>query len=266
MSADSSLRQRRPGASNSLKTEERDDQESRIPRRRGRSCCGFIGLFMLATCIVICFGLVADALMDGRPMTKDGLLQPLSYLNFAFMRLARDLSRAKSRQRRFNQRYALVPVLLGSEEPLPLGDPDNCAGCIALTREELADYDGRQLADSGEAAPLFLSILGRIYDVSGGRAFYGPGKSYYKLVGKDASRAFCTGCLEPACLISSLEGLSPEQRREADKWVELYEWHDKYKLVGRLRDDPLAPEEEEFLLAEAQEVEARRSYKPFRRR
>jgi predicted heme/steroid binding protein len=187
-------------------------------------------------------------------------------MNFVFMRLARDISRAKSRQRRFNQRYALVPVLLGSEEPLPLGDPDGCVGCIALTRDELADYDGRQLADSGEAAPLLLSILGRIYDVSGGKAFYGPGKAYHKLVGKDASRAFCTGCLEPACLISSLQGLSPEQRREADKWVELYEWHDKYKLVGRLRVDPLAPEEEEFLLSEAQEVEARRSYKPFRRR
>jgi len=129
----------------------------------------------------------------------------VAHLNVVFMRLARDVSRAKSRQRRFNQRFALVPVLLGSEEPLPLGDPDNCVGCIALTREELAEFDGRQLAGSEETAPLYLSITGRIYDVSGGRSFYGPGKSYFKLVGKDASRAYCTGCLEPPCLISSLE-------------------------------------------------------------
>jgi len=48
------------------------------------------------------------------------------------------------------------------------------------------------------------------------------------------------GCLEPECLISSLKGLSDAERSELDKWVELYEHHDKYKLVGRLRPD--APE------------------------
>ena len=40
---------------------------------------------------------------------------------------------------------------------------------------------------------------------------------------------------EQACLISSLHGLTETQTREADRWVELYEHHDKYKLVGSLR-------------------------------
>ena len=52
---------------------------------------------------------------------------------------------------------------------------------------------------------------------------------------KDATRAFCTGCLEPACLIASTRGLSPSQIKEADRWIELYEHHDKYKLVGQIR-------------------------------
>lgn len=241
------------------------EAENAQPRARRCSICLCLAITVIAFATLVFLGLLTDAVLDQRPLTQ-GLVHPFSYLNFVFMRLARDVSRAKSRQRRFNQRYALVPLLLGKEEPLPLGDPDNCVGCITLTREELAEFDGRQLNESGEKAPLFLSILGRIYDVSAGKAFYGPGRSYYKLVGKDASRAFCTGCLEPACLISSLDGLSPEQRREADRWIELYEWHDKYKLVGRLRDDPLAPEEEEWLVAEAQEVESQRTFKPFRKR
>jgi hypothetical protein len=53
--------------------------------------------------------------------------------------------------------------------------------------------------------------------VSAGKAFYGPGRTYHPLTACDASRAFCTGCLEPECLISSLADLTDAQLREADK-------------------------------------------------
>ena len=55
-----------------------------------------------------------SAAVAGRPLTHQGVAQPLSGLNFALMRFARDISRAKARRRRFNQRYALVPLLLGT--------------------------------------------------------------------------------------------------------------------------------------------------------
>jgi hypothetical protein len=142
----------------------------------------------------------------------------------------------------------------------------------------------------------------RTDDVTSGSAFYGPGRSYHKLVGKDATRAFCTGCLEPECLISSVAGLAPSQLREADKWIELYEHHDKYKLIGQVRGEiaEVAEEEGEAVaeaevdsrtpntdsaadaahaaaaaaaaaweheqVERAQEVEGRRRYKPFRPR
>lgn len=121
-------------------------------------------------------------------------------------------------------------------QPLPLADASDIG--IALTAEELAEFDGRFLPDSTERAPLYLAIRERIYDVSAAWAFYGPGKSYHGLVGRDATRAFCTGCLEEVCLISSLHGLTEAQAREADRWVELYEHHDKYHLVGLLREPP----------------------------
>lgn len=172
-----------------------------------------------------------------------------------------------------------MTVMLSHEAPLPLADVDG-EGRVALTAEELAEYDGRKLAGSEERAPLYLSILNRIYDVSAGKAFYGPGRTYHPLTAKDASRAFCTGCLEPECLISSLKDLTAAQLREADKWVELYEHHDKYKLVGRLRennpeasegtegnedsDEMTAEEWEAFRVMRSKEVEGAKKRKIFR--
>ena len=177
--------------------------------------------------------------------------------NFWFMRLFRDVARARARRRRFGQRHALMPLFLGNEEFLPLGDAS--AG-LALTPEELAEFDGRPLPESDERAALLLAIRGRIYDVSAGWSFYGPGKSYHRLVGKDATRAFCTGCLEPACLIPFTAGLAPDQLREADRWIELYEHHDKYKLVGELRELgtrlALGDEVDDFEAAEAADMAA----------
>ena len=203
------------------------------PRRRhGRfAICALVAL--VALCLSLA-AVAASTLAQGRPLTPRSLS---ATVNFGFMRLARDLSRAKARRRRFSQPNAVMTVLLGREAPLPLADASSCKDCISLTAEELAEYDGRPIDDDadGERRPLFLAVLGRIYDVSAGKAFYGPGRTYHKLVGRDASRAFCTGCLDDACLIPSLDGLSDAQRAEAYKWAELYEHHDKYKLVGSLR-------------------------------
>ncbi len=194
-------------------------------------------------------------------------------ISFKGMTIARDIGRIKAHRRRFDNQHALIPVLLLGTNlpPLPIADANTG---VALTLHELAEYDGRRLdgttsggaANSGNdaavaavvsamrggkdatvaavaaglRAPLYLAVGGRIYDVTDGWSFYGPGASYNVLVGRDASRAFCTGCLEPECLIASLEGLSASRRRELTHWIEFYEHHDKYKLVGRVRHE--APE------------------------
>jgi predicted heme/steroid binding protein len=71
-----------------------------------------------------------------------------------------------------------------------------------------------------DGTPLWLSVRGRVYDVSNSASFYGPGRKYHIFTGKDATRSFCTGCLEPECLIPSIDGLSPKQIKEADRWLE----------------------------------------------
>ena len=198
-------------------------------KTRSRRC----GTCMLRT-VLGCAALILVSAFAAL-VAHNGSVASLSVsVNFAMMSFFRDLSRAKARRRRFGQKGALMPILMGREEPLPLAD---ASLGLALTLDELAEFDGRDLPDSTEMAPLFLAIHGRIYDVTAGGPFYGPGRSYHKLVGKDATRAFCTGCLEPACLISSTRGLTPKQLKEADRWIELYEHHDKYKLVGTVRGE-----------------------------
>ena len=101
-----------------------------------------------------------------------------------------------------------------------------------MTVEELAQMDGRT-----ETTPIYLAVKGQIYDVSAARNLYGPGKSYHSFVGKDSSRGFATGCLEPSCMVATLDGLSDEQIQEVHRWAELYHTHDKYKCVGKLVND-----------------------------
>ncbi|KAL3792032.1 hypothetical protein HJC23_011197 [Cyclotella cryptica] len=159
--------------------------------------------------------------------------------NMFFMRFFRDLSRSKARARLHNNKYAMIPVMLGIEKPIKIEDDINAEIVMTITREQLEEMDGF------DGAPLYLAIKGRVYDVSAGEKFYGDGKDYHEWVGKDASRSFGTGCrggidrTGMECLSSSLEGLTEKELKEIDRWVELYETHDKYTFVGHLVDDPV---------------------------
>ena len=62
-------------------------------------------------------------------------------------------------------------------------------GEISLTDSELALYDG-----SDPKKPIYLALNGTIYDVSISPTTYGPGGSYHFFAGRDAARAFLTGC------------------------------------------------------------------------
>lgn len=109
-------------------------------------------------------------------------------------------------------------------------ETENAAPTMAA--EELATFDG-----SVPGTPLYLSIMGRIFDVSAAPEYYARGRSYNHLVGRDATRAFVTGCSAPACLVPSLAGLRPSLHREARRWLDMYRFHDRYKFVAMLAQD-----------------------------
>ena len=78
-----------------------------------------------------------------------------------------------------------------------LTSPQN--GPLRLTDAELSAYDG-----TDPSKPVYLALNGTIYDVTAGRHFYGPDGSYSFFAGRDATRAFITGCFD--------EDLTPDLR------------------------------------------------------
>jgi predicted heme/steroid binding protein len=131
-------------------------------------------------------------------------------------------------------------------------------GPLTLTPEQLATFNG-----TDPKQPIFLAINGTIFDVSAGRHSYGPGGGYSVFAGRDATRAFVTGCFledrtsdlrgaeevylpieDPDEEISSGERKTraERERREAKKkvlnevrrWEGFYRNHAKYFEVGKL--------------------------------
>jgi predicted heme/steroid binding protein len=136
-------------------------------------------------------------------------------------------------------------------------------GSLNLTPEQLALFNG-----TDPKLPIYLSINGTVFDVSEGRHTYGPGGSYNVFAGRDATRAFVTGCfLEDRT--SDLRGAeevylpiedeeekisngerktrAERERREAKKrviaevqnWVGFYGKHKKYFEVGKVVGTPI---------------------------
>ncbi|OJD30176.1 cytochrome b5-like heme steroid binding domain-containing protein [Diplodia corticola] len=79
-------------------------------------------------------------------------------------------------------------------------------GPVLLTDEQLAAYDG-----SDPSKPIYLGLNGTIYDVTPGRHFYGPNGGYHFFAGRDAARAFVTGCFDT--------DLTPDLRGAEDMYI-----------------------------------------------
>ncbi|KAJ4288456.1 hypothetical protein N0V90_011691 [Kalmusia sp. IMI 367209] len=84
-------------------------------------------------------------------------------------------------------------------------------GPVSLTDEELKAYDG-----TDPAKPIYLALNGTIYDVSISPATYGPGGSYHFFAGRDAARAFLTGCFQ--------EDATPDLRGVETMYLPLEPW------------------------------------------
>jgi membrane-associated progesterone receptor component len=87
--------------------------------------------------------------------------------------------------------------------------------------------------------PVYLAVNGRVFDVSAGRNFYGPGGPYANFAGRDASRGLACGSFDEAMLTSdldgpldTLQGLGAEEMGALGGWEERFQ--EKYLVVGKL--------------------------------
>ncbi|KAL2001230.1 hypothetical protein VTN02DRAFT_2073 [Thermoascus thermophilus] len=111
-----------------------------------------------------------------------------------------------------------------------------------FTPSTLLPFNG---ADGG---PVYLAVRGRVFDVTPGRNFYGPGGPYENFAGRDASRGLACQSFDEEMLTKDLKGplddlsdLNEEQLENLRGWEERF--LEKYLVVGKLvaEGDPEAP-------------------------
>jgi membrane-associated progesterone receptor component len=102
-----------------------------------------------------------------------------------------------------------------------------------FTPPELFPYNGLN------GMPVYLAVRQRIFDVTSGRNFYGPGGPYANFAGRDASRGLAFGSFDEDMLTKDLDGpldtlgdLQAEQREALQGWEDRFS--EKYLVVGKL--------------------------------
>ncbi|OAL36318.1 hypothetical protein AYO20_04476 [Fonsecaea nubica] len=78
--------------------------------------------------------------------------------------------------------------------------------------------------------PVYLAVRGKVYDVSSGRNFYGPGGPYENFAGRDATRGLACQSFDEDMLTKDLDGpldpcddLTPEQLDNLNGWIERFD-------------------------------------------
>lgn len=87
--------------------------------------------------------------------------------------------------------------------------------------------------------PVYLAVNGKVFDVSNGRNFYGPGGPYENFAGRDASRGLAYGSFDEDMLTKDLEGpLDDLKGLGGEEWEAMRGWEErfqeKYLVVGKL--------------------------------
>ncbi|KOS21738.1 Damage response protein 1 [Escovopsis weberi] len=92
---------------------------------------------------------------------------------------------------------------------------------------------------NGDAGrPVYFAVRGRVFDVSRGRQFYGPGGPYSNFAGRDASRGLACGSFDEDMLTKDLDGpldtladLGAEEMEALRGWEEKF--LEKYDVIGK---------------------------------
>nr|CAG4645688.1 EOG090X0A5G [Lynceus sp. MCZ IZ 141354] len=104
---------------------------------------------------------------------------------------------------------------------------------LLFTAEELKKFKGEKIG-----TPIYLALLGRVFDVSKGPDFYGPGGGYAFFAGCDASKAFVSGDFVND-LTDDVTGLSSQDYWGLGNWLTFYTTEYRFigKLIGRYFDE-----------------------------
>ena len=108
-----------------------------------------------------------------------------------------------------------------------------------LTKDDLAKHTGspdEPVLDGYAARSIYIAAGSKVFDMSfGGIEFYGPGCSYNRFAGKDASRALAKMSFEDADLSNTdTSDLDDKQKKVLDDWIKTFEVRKGYPIVGTI--------------------------------
>jgi len=130
------------------------------------------------------------------------------------------------------------PVAPADPPPPPLKKQD-------MTLQQLKIYDGVSEEGGGR---ICVAVNGKVFDVTRGKRFYGPGGPYSGFAGRDASRGLATFSVEPVSDdYDDLSDLKPNEMEQVQEWE--LQFSEKYDLIGKL----LKPGEESRSYSESEE-------------
>lgn len=95
---------------------------------------------------------------------------------------------------------------------------------------------------------VFIGIQGTVYDVTSGKAFYGPGGPYENFAGRDASRGLALNSFDASVLtpigkpLDTLTDLAKDEQESLEGWKTHF--NNKYKVVGSLHNPEDLSEED----------------------
>jgi membrane-associated progesterone receptor component len=98
-----------------------------------------------------------------------------------------------------------------------------------FTADELLAFAGV------DGAPIYLSCLGTVFDVTSGADFYGPGAGYGVFAGKEVTRPLAKMAIADAEANAGWGNLNEEQRGIVQDWFNKYKA--KYPVVGTFAPD-----------------------------
>merc|ERR1712170_72174 len=99
-----------------------------------------------------------------------------------------------------------------------------------MTLQQLKQYDGVSEVSGGK---ICVAVNGKIFDVTKGKRFYGPGGPYSGFAGRDASRGLATFSVEPVTdEYDDLLDLKASEIEQVREWE--LQFSEKYDFIGKL--------------------------------
>ncbi|KAI0005649.1 cytochrome b5 [Xylariaceae sp. FL0662B] len=96
-------------------------------------------------------------------------------------------------------------------------------------KDELISLDELAKADGTEGHKAYVAIKGKVYDVTGNKA-YQEGGSYHVFAGKDASRALAKTSTNAEDVKPEWRDLDDKEKAVLDDWVTFFS--KRYNVVG----------------------------------